>query len=112
VELAVASEVGIVIEVSKLPIYPGAFEMAQIGLVPEGSYNNRSHYLPQVEHAEAVKVDHLDLLADPQTSGGLLIAVAADRAAALEKSLLATGAGAWQVGTICADHPGRLRIES
>jgi len=112
VELAVASKVGVVIEVAKLPIYPGAYEMAQIGLVPEGSYNNRSHYLPHVEQAETVNVDHLDLLADPQTSGGLLMAVAAERAALLEKALLAAGAGAWQVGAVCADHPGRLRIES
>jgi len=112
VELAVASAVGVVLGVAQLPVYPGAFEMAQIGLVPEGSYNNRSHYLPLVEQADQVDVDHLDLLADPQTSGGLLIAVAPDRAEALKSALLRVGAGAWSVGRVTADHPGRVAIEA
>jgi selenide,water dikinase len=111
-ELAEASQIGISLNVAELPIYPGAAEMAQMGLVPEGSYNNRSHYLPRVRNAEALSIERLDLIADPQTSGGLIMAVAAEKLTTLQNALHAVGAGAWCIGRITEQHPGSLTIES
>jgi len=111
-ELAEASRVGVTLTTTGLPVYPGAAEMAAIGLVPEGSYNNRSHYLPRVRDAESLSIELLDLLADPQTSGGLLICVAADKLAALQSALTAVSAGAWQIGFVSDAHPGLLQIEN
>ena len=53
--------------------------MANIGLVPAGSYFNREHYLPRVVNRDALPPELVDILADPQTSGGLLMAVAPER---------------------------------
>ena len=66
-----------------------------MGLVPEGSYANRAFYLPKVEQADRVPRAVLDLIADPQTSGGLLMAVAEERADTLCDRLRADGGQAY-----------------
>ena len=53
--------------------------MAEIGLVPEGSYRNRDFYFARVDGQDGCEQFHLDLLSDPQTSGGLLLAVAPEK---------------------------------
>lgn len=109
-ELAGASGVCVVLDSSALPAYPQALEMAAIGLVPEGSYRNRAHYLPSVVDADNIPTPVLDLLSDPQTSGGLLISVAADKTAFLRDQLLAAGCGAYLIGAIEAGPAARLRV--
>ncbi len=108
-ELAAAS--GVCVELDEpLPAYPRALEMAAMGLVPEGSHRNRKHYLPSVLDAAAIPVPTLDLLADPQTSGGLLLAVSADKCAALRERLLAAGEDGFLIGRVAAGPAGRLRM--
>jgi selenide,water dikinase len=109
-ELAEASGVLVELEAAALPVYPRVLEMAAIGLVPAGSYNNRKFYLPRVLEAQAIVPEHLDLLADPQTSGGLLLAVAPDKAEALLNALRTRGSGAWRIGRVAAGPAGRLRV--
>jgi selenide,water dikinase len=84
--------------------------MAAMGLIPAGSYNNRDHYLPRVLEGQSLPAEVLDILADPQTSGGLLIAVAAERLAALLAALTARGAKGWVVGRVAEAPAGRLRV--
>ncbi|MBE0501523.1 MAG: selenide, water dikinase SelD [Desulfuromonadales bacterium] len=110
-ELARASRVGIVLQGEQLPVYPQVFEMAAIGLIPEGGYNNRSHYLSGVFNRDDLKATVLDILTDPQTSGGLLISVAADKEEALTQALGTGGCRAWSIGRVTADHPEKIRIE-
>ncbi|SDM20072.1 selenophosphate synthase [Geoalkalibacter ferrihydriticus] len=110
-ELAMASQVCVILQGDALPAYPRALEMAAMGLIPEGSYRNRSHYLPQVLDAARISTPILDLLADPQTSGGLLISVAADKSAALRDKLLSAGCAAFLIGRIAADPSGRLQVD-
>lgn len=110
-EMAEASGVRLAIESAALPVYPRVKEMAGIGLIPAGSYNNRAHYLPRVEDGEKLPAETLDILADPQTSGGLLIAVAADKAEELRKKLLAAGCGGWEIGRAEDGPAGTMRIE-
>jgi selenide,water dikinase len=109
-ELAEASRVGVVIEFAGLHVYPLAVEMAAIGLVPAGSYHNRDHYLPRVVNRDQLPPECIDILADPQTSGGLLLAVAPDRLEALHAALRHRGVEAFTVGQITDDHPGRLLL--
>ncbi len=108
--MAEASGVCVTLEGNTLPVYPKAKEMAAIGLVPEGSYKNREYYLPRVEQAERLAVEMIDLIADPQTSGGLLMAVAADKADELKEKLLAAGCGAYAVGWIEARPTWGMRL--
>ncbi len=84
--------------------------MAAIGLVPEGSYNNRQHYLPRVVNGAALPPELLDILADPQTSGGLLIAVAPEKSAELQRRLLAAGCGAFRIGRVKDAPAGTLIV--
>jgi len=110
-ELAGASRIGVEIDSAALHIYPRVMELAAIGLVPVGSYRNREHYLPHVVNREQVTPELVDILADPQTSGGLLMAVAADKLAELTRLLAAAGCDAFPIGRVVADHPGAMRVD-
>lgn len=109
-ELAEASGVLVEIDAAALPAYPQVREMAAMGLIPAGSYNNREFYLPRVLDGQSMPLELLDLLADPQTSGGLLIAVAAERLDALLRTLIERGAKGWVVGRVNKGPSGRLRV--
>lgn len=109
-ELAEASGVLVELDASALPVYPQAREMAAMGLIPAGSYSNRDHYLPRVLEGQRLPPEVLDLLADPQTSGGLLMAVAAERLDALLAALREGGANGWVIGRVEEAPVGRLRV--
>ncbi len=107
-EMAAASGVEIVLHLTELPAMPGALPAAASGLVPAGAAKNReslSSVLAIDEDADPLRVD---LCLDPQTSGGLLIACAADRAEALVRRL----AGSAIVGECREGRAGTLRLVS
>lgn len=108
-EMAEASNVTLEISARHLPAYPGALEMAAMGLVPVGSYRNREFYQQKVENWGEIAIPTIDLLADPQTSGGLLIAVSPEKADLLATELQSVGGG-WLIGQVAESSPGRLRI--
>jgi selenide,water dikinase len=68
------NEIGIKVFVDAVPILPGTEEYAGMGLVPGGTYRNREFYAPKVQGGKRLSPALLDILYDPQTSGGLLIA--------------------------------------
>jgi len=109
-ELAEASQIGIEIEAAALHIYPQVMDLAAIGLVPVGSYRNREHYLPKVVNREQVADEIVDILADPQTSGGLLISVSVDKLSQLTTELEAAGCNAFHIGRVVADHTGEMEV--
>jgi selenide,water dikinase len=110
-ELAEASRVGLEIDAATLHIYPQVMDLAAIGLVPAGSYRNREHYLPKVVNREQVTPEIVDILADPQTSGGLLISVSADKLSQLTLELESAGCNAFNIGRVVADHPEQLLVK-
>jgi len=110
-ELAEASRVGLEIEAAALHVYPQVMELAALGLVPVGSYRNREHYLPKVVNRERLAPEIVDILADPQTSGGLLIVVAADKLAQLTRQLEAAGCDAFKIGRVIDDHAGQMLVK-
>lgn len=73
-EMAEASNVTFVIDITKVPVIDDVFEYAEMGLVPAGAYRNRKYFSSGV-FVEGVKEHYVDLAFDPQTSGGLLFAV-------------------------------------
>ena len=109
-ELAEASRVGIEINASALHIYPQVVDLAAIGLVPTGSYRNREHYLPNVINREQLVPEIVDILADPQTSGGLLIVVPAEKLGQLTTQLEESGCDAFAIGRIVDNHPGQMTV--
>ncbi len=90
-EMVVDSEYGVRINASNVPIYSEALEWAAMGLIPAGAYNNKSFRGSFVDFSTDVNQNVQDLLYDPQTSGGLLIAVAARDAENLVDALKMNG---------------------
>ena len=82
-ELARASKVTIEIDSSRVPLLPGALELAGQGMLTSGDKTNREYVGDDVEISGEVGKELRSLLYDPQTAGGLLISIAADRAEAL-----------------------------
>lgn len=74
-EMSDKSGCSLFLDASSIPVLDGAREFAAMGLVPEGAYRNRGYLDDLVSFDSGVKDDVADLLFDPQTSGGLLIAV-------------------------------------
>ena len=79
VEMAQASGATIELEVNAVPLLPEAREWASMGLLPEGMYRNR-RFAEGLTDLGNVPLELCDLLFDPQTSGGLLLAVAQENA--------------------------------
>ena len=98
-EMAQGSNVALHIDVSAIDLIPEALEFARMGVLPAGMYRNRSFAEAGVD-VGTTELAVQDLLFDPQTSGGLLFAVAPQDAAALEAELQAAGLPAKVVGTI------------
>jgi selenide,water dikinase len=82
---------GMIIHGSGIPVFPDAMNFAQMGLVPGGTYRNRDFRIHQVDIDPDVSPYFLDILFDPQTSGGLLIAVPGENAEKMVKRLKERG---------------------
>jgi selenide,water dikinase len=74
-EMALASNVTLEIEIARLPLLPGALEAIAAGAISKGLANNRDFASCVVELTAAAEPNLIDLLYDPQTSGGLLISL-------------------------------------
>ncbi len=74
-EMAVASKMTLEIWGDKIPVIEGVKELAQMGIIPAGMYSNRNHIKDEVFIEPAVEGVMEDILFDPQTSGGLLLAI-------------------------------------
>ena len=88
-ELASRSEVRAVIESEALPALPGALELAEAGVRTGGDQRNREFAGPHVE--SRVDAAYEALVYDPQTAGGLLISLPAERGAVLEATFASEG---------------------
>ncbi len=85
-EMGMASGVTLEIDTAAVRLLPGAIEYARLGALPGGLNNNREFASCAVEITRDLEPDLENLLYDPQTSGGLLIALSAADAAQLERS--------------------------
>lgn len=85
VEMASASDVTFELNVNDIAYFEDAVEYAKMGLVPAGAYKNRGYSIKQVDISR-VEEHFIDLLYDPQTSGGLLISVAPEEVDSIMKA--------------------------
>jgi len=112
-EVATASRAGMVVHAGRMPWLPRALELAEKGLTAGGLKRNREHFQGQVEFAPEVSEPVRTALWDPQTSGGLLIAVPAAQAGKLEAELRRRHVAVIaRIGEVVADLPGRLRVQT
>ena len=88
------------IDATRLPLYAGALALAAAGVTCGGAKNNRKAYLSQLEIQGLLDPAHEEILFDPQTSGGLLVALpAAQRDPALT-ALHEAGVHAHAIGSV------------
>jgi selenide,water dikinase len=85
---------------SAVQYLPGALEAARQGFLPGGLKNNRDFIGDCVSFAENVRQEYRDLLFDPQTSGGLLIAISPESADTAVSALDRHGVSALRVGKV------------
>lgn len=83
-EMAEGSKVSIELDSHAVPVMEGALENARMGLVPAGTYKNRDYAGERVRIDPTISEAMIDVLYDPQTSGGLLISLDPERAQILE----------------------------
>jgi selenide,water dikinase len=108
-EMAEGSDVTIVLEASKVPLLPRTLEFARVGVLTRTHKTTRSFLGDKLQIDDAVEPALAAVLMDAQTSDGLLLSVAAKRAADLVKELA-------QAGAVCAavvgkvDKPAGVRI--
>lgn len=90
-EMVLASQVGMVIQSKDIPIFPEAIEYARLGLITGGTHANRDFFSCRVDVHPDISVLLMDLLYDPQTSGGLLISLPSHEAERLVEALKKEG---------------------
>ena len=96
-----------------VPTFDFIRELAEAGLVPGGSKTNLAYVEPVTRFDPALREADRLLLADAQTSGGLLLAIPPQREAKLLKELQAAGTLAHAViGEVVAGTPGSLEVRS
>lgn len=110
-EMAKGSNVTIHIEADTLPYHPEATAFADMGLIPAGAYRNAQYVREHVQFGIAISQSMKDILYDPQTSGGLLIAVDEKDAPALQQALASTIPCAAIIGYVTAREEALLVVE-
>lgn len=107
-EMAQGSDTQIKIYTENIDVIEEAYEFSKIGILPEGMYRNRKYAQPYVDAGE-VPLYIQDILYDPQTSGGLLIAVSSADAEKLLSELKSCTLSARIIGEV-EEYVGNERI--
>lgn len=98
-EMATGSNVELHIDVDSINLINEALELATIGILPEGMYRNRDFASKYVDVGDVILAKQ-DMLFDPQTSGGLLIAVDSKDADVFFEELKSNVPSAQRIGTV------------
>ncbi len=110
--VAERSQVAIEIHLASIPFFPEAAEFAKAGFCPAGLHRNREFYSNRVEFAAETPEQMQDILFDPQTSGGLLIALSADKAERLVGQLGKAGVPeAAIIGAVMEKPAGKIVVK-
>ena len=110
-EMAQGSGVSVHIESGRVPYHAEALELAEMGFIPAGAYRNRDFVAGGVCVKGNISRAMEDILFDPQTSGGLLIAVDGDDAEACLQALQSEIPCAAQIGYVTKLQENHLILE-
>jgi selenide, water dikinase len=110
-EMLLASEnVSAELRVSRIPLLDGAIECVHAGYIPGGLNANRDFAECVVDYKDKISDDMKTLLFDPQTSGGLLIAVAKDHKVEITEKLNAAGVTAIEIGEVLPNAKASISV--
>jgi selenide,water dikinase len=109
--MTAASKVSARVWLDEVPTLPAAWEYLRSGIAPGGTHANLRFLADWVSFEESLTKEERLMLADAQTSGGLLIAVPAERAESMIERMKSAGVSdASVVGRIETDNPGRITV--
>jgi len=109
-EMACASDVTIEINSARVPLINGALELARAGMLTSGDKTNREYVGRDVEISSAVDPNLVKLFYDPQTAGGLLLAIPEDNADDLMRNLRADYLRAEIIGRVTQRGEKRIIV--
>lgn len=105
-EMSRASNVQIMLSLQEVPVLEGARELALEGYIAGGNWANLEYMADKTEFFSGMELVDKNILADPITSGGLLISVPSKKSAELLRLLHSEGiAEARLIGRVCAGQP-------
>ena len=107
-EMAEASGVTVEIEAARVPLFDGVLAIAAENM-PGGGRTNAQHFGDGEACGAGVPPDVVQLLHDPQTSGGLLVAVDPEFVEIAQQRLSDAGCGAWHIGSVAARRAAAAR---
>lgn len=99
-EMANASGVGLKLDFERIPFVSCAMKFAAAYTFPGGASDNREFFSSHVHFAGPLNENEQMLLFDPQTSGGLLLAVPPDRLASFNQRAVELGQPVWEIGEV------------
>jgi len=109
-EMTEGSHVDALLHMDSVPVIAEARELAAMNVIPGGSLNNLSYVKPHVTFAEDISSIDQAILADAQTSGGLLISIDEKEADSLVKDLNENGVNAAVIGNITNPGEGNISV--
>jgi selenide, water dikinase len=110
-EMAVGSQVSLVIDASCVALLPEATDYARQGFLPGGLHRNREFIGGCVEFDAAIPEDVRNLLFDPQTAGGLFFSVAPESAPELVGALRDAGVQCSEIGEVISKSHPLMRVQ-
>ncbi len=110
-EMCKGSGVSAEIEFSSLPFIEGVFELAMDGIIPGGTKRNLKFVNPDVDFSDDITEIQQFMAADAQTSGGLLIAVAAEKTNDLVTELQKRNTAAVKIGKMTEQKEKQIYIQ-
>lgn len=111
-EMAEAGAVTLEICARNIPLISGSVDLARMGIIPAGAYRNRDYLERKVQFAPGIEQEIADILYDPQTSGGLLIAVPESKHLQLLDELAATNRTPFAVvGRVCEKSDFTIQVK-
>ena len=112
-EMIENGDVGMNIDVSTVPFFPEIRSLAEEGILPAGLHRNRNFRMPMIDRSPGIPDWLVDVLFDPQTAGGLLVALEAGQAEGLVAEMHARGlTDAAVVGEISEAASGRIQLHA
>jgi len=109
-EMAIGSNVSMSLNHTKIDYLPGAVEASREGHLAGGLKNNREFWHGCVAFADGVAEEFRNLLYDPQTSGGLLVAIAPEFADAARNALAQRGISAQAIGAVISKRSPLIQV--
>jgi selenide,water dikinase len=110
VEMLNKTGLGLALDAAALPLFPGLPELCKAGMQPGGLNKNRTYRENRVDIDSAVPPHVVDAVWDPQTSGGLLIAMSPGDAADYIKSSSTRVPGAVDIGVFVTDKDEKITL--